>query len=55
MKEKVVKIELSNGNQQYLSHVCDIACKDPNIASLLLGMSPELASQYGVANGYSRL
>lgn len=55
MKEKVVKIEPCSGNQPYLSHVRDIACKDPNIASLLLGMSPELAYLYGAANGYPRL
>ncbi len=55
MKEKVVKIELSSVNQQNLSHVRDIACKDPTIASLLLGMSPELADLYSAANGYPRL
>jgi len=43
MKEKAVKIEVSNGNQKYLSHVRDIACNDPTIASLLLGLPPELA------------
>jgi len=43
MKEKVVKIELSRSNQQYLSHVRDIACRDSTIAPLLPGMPPELA------------
>lgn len=38
-----MKIDLSSVNQQYLSHFRDIACKDPNIASLRLGMPPELA------------
>lgn len=52
MKEKVVKIELSSVNQPYLSHVRGIACKETNIASLLLGMPPELAYLYGAANGY---
>lgn len=43
MKEKVVKIELCSGNQPYLNHVCDIACKDPTIASLARGMLSNLA------------
>lgn len=43
MKEKVVLNEVSSGNQPYSRHVRDLACKDPNIASLLVGMSPELA------------
>lgn len=38
-----MKIDLSSVNQQYLSHVRDIAYKDPAIVSLLMGMSPELA------------
>lgn len=54
MKEKVVKIEPSRSNQQYLSHVCDIACKKPNIASFLLKMPPGLADLYGAVNGYPR-
>lgn len=55
MKEKVVKIDLPSVNQQYWSHVRDIACNDPAIASLLLRLPPELAFLNGAANGYPKL
>lgn len=42
MKEKVVIIELSSVNQQYLSHVRDITGIDPTIASLRLGLHSKL-------------
>ncbi|MCG7872641.1 MAG: hypothetical protein AB2552_12220 [Candidatus Thiodiazotropha endolucinida] len=41
--EKVMKIDFSSVNLQYLIHVRDIAREDPDVAAPLLGMSPELA------------
>jgi len=41
--DKVMKLDFSSINLQYLIHVRDIAREDPDVAAPLLGMSPELA------------